>query len=381
MAFGAKNYARGGFASGGTVDVNVTPSSSPTLAANSSVPALGAPTAAQTAAGTDAAGNAVMAPPTPLSQPVYTPQPYANAIGTTPSLAALSGGVGAPSSIAAVSPQGIPAGAPSPPNSQAASSSLAPSSMVAPPAAAPATSAATPTAPPTFIGNSMVGNNIPGNNQIENRGGKIKPSKLAGGGIPTSEAMSPWYARQADREMTQMRPEGLLNSMGAGRTDIHPINVPAGSYIMPADVVSGLGEGNTMAGAGIVDRMMHSNPYGIEGGGRHGSSSVNMPRLNPLAKSPAPLSDSLSSLDQMAKRGGQIKRAEGGGTQQPKTGRGEPVPIIVAGGEFLIHPGTIIKKFGDLKKGHSVLDNFVVNARQKIAKTMLKLPGPKGASK
>src|ERR1019366_4073347 len=41
---------------------------------------------------------------------------------------------------------------------------------------------------------------------------------------------------------------GPIHSAVAGRTDHIPLDVPSGSYVIPADIVSGLGEGNTMAG-------------------------------------------------------------------------------------------------------------------------------------
>ena len=53
------------------------------------------------------------------------------------------------------------------------------------------------------------------------------------------------------------------------------------------------------------------------------------------------------------------------------------VPIVIAGGEFLLHPQTIIQKFGSLKKGHAALDAFVKRVRADTVKTLRKLPGPK----
>ncbi len=50
-----------------------------------------------------------------------------------------------------------------------------------------------------------------------------------------------------------MHVSGLLNSAGPGRTDTINTNVPAGAYVIPADVVSGLGEGNTLAGSAVID--------------------------------------------------------------------------------------------------------------------------------
>ena len=73
---------------------------------------------------------------------------------------------------------------------------------------------------------------------------------------------------------------GPLHSTVAGRTDHLPSNVPNGAYVLTADVVSGLGEGNTMAGFKAAKRMFEgahrhfggmpyagdNGPYGQSGG-------------------------------------------------------------------------------------------------------------------
>lgn len=311
--------------------------------------------------------------PQPSSPPMGMSSPY------------VSSGMPTNSAIAPVNGAGIPSIQPS------YAPIVTPNSAVAPPATAPTTAAPTTPTPLAVLGPSQLAKiptkeyvtagvdpsnpdfalmssaqqrqllkwyntNANGQPQVTPLTGSM-PRKngggvegLAGGGIPTSEAMDPWYARAEERGM--MQPEGLIVGHAGGRTDVHNINVPSGSYIIPSDVVSGLSEGNTLSGAAVMDRMMHSNPYGVTGGARRGSMGPPRP--------PAPLKES---------RGGRAK--DHGGT----------VPIVVAGGEFLIHPQTIIKKFGSLEKGHSTLDRFVVNTRKETAKTMLKLPGPKGSKK
>jgi hypothetical protein len=56
---------------------------------------------------------------------------------------------------------------------------------------------------------------------------------------------------------------------------------------------------------------------------------------------------------------------------------GEPVPIVAAGGEYVIHPDVIVKiGGGDIERGHKELDDFVNSSRAKTVKTLQKLPGP-----
>lgn len=70
---------------------------------------------------------------------------------------------------------------------------------------------------------------------------------------------------------------GPIHSSVAGRTDHLPITVESGSYVLPADCVSHLGENNTLAGFKVLRRMFGGEPYGQTGspygqsGGPYGS--------------------------------------------------------------------------------------------------------------
>lgn len=55
---------------------------------------------------------------------------------------------------------------------------------------------------------------------------------------------------------------GPIHSSVAGRTDHLPITVKSGSYVLPADCVSHLGENNTLAGFKVLRRMFGGEPYG-----------------------------------------------------------------------------------------------------------------------
>jgi hypothetical protein len=64
------------------------------------------------------------------------------------------------------------------------------------------------------------------------------------------------------------------------------------------------------------------------------------------------------------------RKAAGGAT--------EGVPIVAAGGEYVIPPEDVVHiGGGDLDHGHKVLDAFVKKMRQKTIKTLQNLPGPK----
>jgi hypothetical protein len=102
------------------------------------------------------------------------------------------------------------------------------------------------------------------------------------------------------------------------------MHVPSGAYVVPADIVSAIGEGNTEHGFAILDRMTEKRMHG------------------------APVDE------------------------------GQPVPIVAAGGEYVVPP-IAVKNFGngDIDVGHKLLDEWVKFERSKTIKTLQKLPPPK----
>lgn len=148
-------------------------------------------------------------------------------------------------------------------------------------------------------------------------GGGTAGGALARGGTPSLHPAKPVTPHV-----------GPIHSPVAGRTDHLPMHVPSGSYVIPADIVSALGEGNTMAGFKYLTHV-----FGPRGGAPKGYAF-----------------------------GGDV---------------GHLVPIIAAGGEYVIHPDAIAELGGgDLDTGHRSLDDFVKTMRAKTVKTLKNLPGP-----
>ncbi len=166
------------------------------------------------------------------------------------------------------------------------------------------------------------------------------PGSHASGGR-TGFVNPPWFVRRAATEM--YHDHGLFHSAIPGRTDRINASVPGGSYVIPADVVSGLGEGNTLAGARALDMAMHTGPFGTS-----------------------------------------LPRGHGGGRGIPRApaalhfDEGGRVPIVAAGGEYLVHPD-VVRRIGggDLKAGHDKLDRMVKQIRARTAAKLRSLPGPK----
>ena len=172
-----------------------------------------------------------------------------------------------------------------------------------------------------------------------------KYGHAAGGGV-----QMPFAERFAARQVFH---EGFLHSAVPGRTDKLPISVSGGAYVLPADHVAAVGQGNSLAGANIVNRMFKMGPYGSQPMPMH-AAHPQIPRLGNLTPKPPKLS------------------ARGGAKHA-----GKPTPIIAAGGEIVIPPEKIIEKFGDLKHGHKALDQWVLDTREQHIKTLKKLKPPK----
>lgn len=146
------------------------------------------------------------------------------------------------------------------------------------------------------------------------RAGHPQPQAVAAALSKSREPM----ARGGDTNKIHVGP---IHSNVAGRTDHLPINVPSGAYVIPADIISGFGEGNTMAGFKIANKIFSvQRLYGDE----------------------------------------------------------VPTPIVAAGGEYVIDPRNVERIGGnDMDNGHKTLDQFVVGYREKLIKTLKELPGPK----
>jgi hypothetical protein len=154
-----------------------------------------------------------------------------------------------------------------------------------------------------------------------------------------------------------LRREGMINSSVPGRTDKLPMNVKSGSYVLPADIPSALGQGNSTAGGMILKKMFSSGPYGLPTMRSSGRSGAAMrPMRIQQQKMPSKLPGTFA-------RGGEAN---------------EHVPIVAAGGEYLIAPEVVRDiGHGDLKKGHKVLDAFVLRVRKEHISTLKNLKPPK----
>lgn len=156
-------------------------------------------------------------------------------------------------------------------------------------------------------------------------------------------------AKEGNVRTPEVAHEGLhtgpIHSPVAGRTDHLPAEVPNGSYVLPADIVSALGEGNTMNGFRVIKRMFS----GVPGGG---------------------------NAEEFPYGGGQLPY--GGRGVHAAGGQVKGVPVVIAGGEHVLKPEEVsFAGHGDMDLGHRVLDQWVRETRAKTIKTLQGLPGPR----
>lgn len=109
---------------------------------------------------------------------------------------------------------------------------------------------------------------------------------------------------------------GALVGNTGGRADKLSTSVPPGSHVVPADIVSHFGEGNTLRGLDVMKKM-----FGV-----NGTSA----------------------------------KATGGA-----------VPVYLSDGEFVVPPEAV-QAYG----GHDAIDQFILKSRQDHINTLANLPPP-----
>lgn len=169
-------------------------------------------------------------------------------------------------------------------------------------------------------------------------------AKFAAGGTS-------WIERGAARELSH---QGMIHSPVPGRTDKLPISVGGGAYILPADHVAALGQGNSQAGADILNRIFKMGPQAG----------------NPLGGMSAGVKQIRSPMPRISLRVAKPHFAGGGGAPS--------VPIIAAGGEYAVPPDKVAELGGgDMDRGHKILDHWVLATRKQHIKTLRGLKPPK----
>lgn len=156
---------------------------------------------------------------------------------------------------------------------------------------------------------------------------------------------------------------GPLLGYGGGRSDTLPISVPAGSFVIPSDIVSGLpgAQGNSLAGHVALNKLFSSLPLSPDEA-PYGATSPDLPKGRTIPG----LFNQHHAMQQALAKGGKAD----------DKAHGEPVPILAANGEYIVDPIHVKRLgLGSLKRGHEVLDKWVDESRKKNIAALKKLPG------
>lgn len=193
-------------------------------------------------------------------------------------------------------------------------------------------------------------------------GGIGQRGHFATGGMMSMGEAEPSWTRSQARQINDVPfHSGLIDSAVPGRTDRLPLSVPSDSHIVPADAVSGVGQGNTKAGSNIWQAAIRSGPYGVAP-----PKAVKGPGV-PHASS--------------------AKQSESG---YADGGRGLQTSILAAGGEESIHPEQVLAigeraiKLGwdakgktPMEFGHWLIDRAIKRVRDFNIKWLPNAPKPK----
>jgi hypothetical protein len=186
------------------------------------------------------------------------------------------------------------------------------------------------------------------------QGGGLASPHLQGGGFTGMSADTPWWTRAEARQDISMPRGGFVNSGVAGRTDRLPVSVAADSFIVPADVVSGIGQGNSLAGARMLSEAMRVGPWGI---------SLPAHGHGPGPPRPPPVPSSVTR--------GLFGYDEGGRARKHAS-------VLLAGGEMSVPPERVQAiGGGDMQEGHRKLREMVSRARKFAIQRQQALPPPK----
>lgn len=162
-------------------------------------------------------------------------------------------------------------------------------------------------------------------------------AKRDAGGAASS---TPWFVRHESNQISR----GPIIGGTMGRADKVNANLANGSHVIPSDIVSHIGQGNSLAGMTKLGQML--GPQTVK------PMKPNFPKLPGAPKLP--------------------KMAKGG-----KADDKDEVPCALSHGEFIVNPEVVTKiGGGDEDRGHRILDAMILHLRHQAIETLKRLPPP-----
>lgn len=202
----------------------------------------------------------------------------------------------------------------------------------------------------------------------------------------------------------EYHPGGPFKGNTSGRGDTIKASVPEESFILPADVISALGDGNTDAGNHVLDHILPPDPDVPPSSGPQqqqttappgaalprpafafGGAMPNSGAMPPMMSAPPPVTPPGGMSGSIPIPGSGPGGAPPIAAAPPAIapphanlfGKGA-VPIMASAGERAVSPGQVRAiGGGSHKHGHDVLKHFVKTVRLKYAKKLKSMPIPK----
>lgn len=205
---------------------------------------------------------------------------------------------------------------------------------------------------PLLPGKANIGRNI---KELE------QPSAHAPKGRPYEQALAIALKTAGVPKRASGGHVGALRGSTGGRADEVGTTVPNGSYIVPADVCSALGDGNTEAGFAKLEKLFPAKR--AMGGGI--SQISGMKGMNPVLGSKFPKIIRPPAMP------------SAGMPKLPHLKEGGAVPVKLSHGEFSIPPFHVERVgSGDRERGNRALDHWVLSIRKHDIERRKHLPPP-----
>jgi len=178
--------------------------------------------------------------------------------------------------------------------------------------------------------------------------------RAAGGATSTMPA----FVRQAMRSISSPPPAS---------TQISPV-LPASQFILPADVVAGLGAGNSMYGARVFNEAVRTMPWGVDLPAQRGTRGPPSP---PQDASLLPRDiDPLRTATALSNSVNAQTLADGGGVAEHALERDGTVIVrpdtVLRIGQYFARPSELHDGGALRRRGHAVLNALVREVRRRV---------------
>lgn len=170
---------------------------------------------------------------------------------------------------------------------------------------------------------------------------------------------------------------GPLLGATDGRADAINTSVPDGTHIIPADVVSSLGEGNSVAGAAKLSKMFPTSGAAGPKPVKSVAGSAGMPKIPSMPRIPSRMLTGSTPHPMKIPSPMRLHKMPGMPKSTLKDGGKAHVKVRLSDGEFPVMPEHVAAiGEGDPDRGHRALDAWILHVRKQDIEKRKRLPPP-----